>query len=133
MSKRTWFADSPTPKSVQLPKELDRRLKLTDEQISEAKELYKNGHTSRFLGKKYGVSKTAILHHVNEETKERNNARRRALNKKLRTDAIYRKKKSASNREAFKRKKKLLPEFRKVIHEYEYRRRARILGIFSPQ
>ena len=57
---------------IKLPKELDRRVKLTDKQREEIKELYSTGYYSlNGLAKQFGVSKKTILLTVNEESAER--------------------------------------------------------------
>ena len=57
---------------IKLPKELDRRVKLTDEQREEIKELYSTGcYSLNGLAKQFGVSKKTILLIVNEESAER--------------------------------------------------------------
>ena len=57
---------------IKLPKELDRRVKLTDEQRDTIKELYSTGgYSLNGLAKQFGVSKKTILLIVNEESAER--------------------------------------------------------------
>lgn len=47
---------------IKLPKELDRRVKLTDQQREEIKELYGTGcYSLNGLAKQYGVSKKTVL------------------------------------------------------------------------
>lgn len=54
---------------IKLPKELDRRVKLTDEQREKIKDLYGTGYYSlNGLAKQFGVSKKTILLIVNEES-----------------------------------------------------------------
>lgn len=54
---------------IKLPKELDRRVKLTDQQREEIKELYGTGYYSlNGLAKQFGVSKKTVLLIVNEES-----------------------------------------------------------------
>lgn len=52
--------------------EYDRRIKLSTEQKEEVKKLYKEGFSSRQLGKQFGVSKSLILLIVNPHIAERN-------------------------------------------------------------
>lgn len=57
---------------IRLPKELDRRVKLTDKQREEIKDLYGTGFYSlNELAKRFGVSKKTILLIVNKESAER--------------------------------------------------------------
>ena len=57
---------------IKLPKELDRRVKLTDEQRKEIKDLYGTGcYSLNGLAQRFGVSKKTILLIVNEESAER--------------------------------------------------------------
>lgn len=57
---------------IKLPKELDRRVKLTDQQREEIKDLYGTGcYSLNGLAKQFGVSKKTILLIVNEESAER--------------------------------------------------------------
>ena len=57
---------------IKLPKELDRRVKLTDKQREEIKDLYGTGFYSlNELAKRFGVSKKTILLIVNKESAER--------------------------------------------------------------
>lgn len=54
---------------IKLPKELDRRVKLTDEQRKEIKDLYGTGcYSLNGLAKRFNVSKKTILLIVNEES-----------------------------------------------------------------
>ena len=57
---------------IKLPKELDRRVKLTDEQREEIRNLYGTGcYSLNGLAKRFNVSKKTILLIVNEESAER--------------------------------------------------------------
>lgn len=57
---------------IKLPKELDRRVKLTDEQRKEIEELYGTGcYSLNSLAKRFEVSKKTILLIVNKESAER--------------------------------------------------------------
>ena len=57
---------------IKLPKELDRRVKLTDKQREEIKDLYgTSSYSLNGLAKQFGVSKKTILLIVNEESAER--------------------------------------------------------------
>ena len=54
---------------IKLPKELDRRIKLTDEQRKEIRDLYGTGcYSLNGLAKQFNVSKKTILLIVNEES-----------------------------------------------------------------
>lgn len=126
MSRKVWFPDSPSPKSVKLPRALDRRYPLMPLQIEQIKELYKAGFSSRAIGTKFNVSKTTVLNYVNPKLRAKANARARKRNQyKWANDTEWKRKKRVSNLKSFKRKKSVLPEFRRVVHQYEWRRRAR--------
>lgn len=57
---------------IKLPKELDRRVKLTDKQREEIKDLYGTGcYSLNGLAKRFEVSKKTILLIVNEESAEK--------------------------------------------------------------
>ena len=57
---------------IKLPKELDRRRKLTDEQREEIKDLYGTGcYSLNGLAKRFNVSKKTILLIVNDESREK--------------------------------------------------------------
>lgn len=57
---------------IKLPKELDRRVKLTDQQRKEIKDLYGTGlYSLNDLAKKYNVSKKTVLLIVNKESSEK--------------------------------------------------------------
>lgn len=61
---------------IKLPKEYDRRRKLTDEQKQEIKNKYSTGFYSlNGLAKEYSVSKKLILIIVNPESKRKNDQR----------------------------------------------------------
>lgn len=57
---------------IKLTKEQDRRVKLSDNQKQEIRELYETGNYSlNGLAKQYGVSKKTILLIVNKESAEK--------------------------------------------------------------
>lgn len=131
-STRKWFADSKIMPPPRISLAQDRRRKMTVRQIEQAKKLYGLGWTTRELGRKYKVSKNTISYHVIPGSAERMNARARARNRlKWRTDKDWKLRKRVSNLKSFKRMKKITPGFRKTIHEYEWRRRARKLHILA--
>lgn len=126
MKTKVWFPDSKAPPHPKLPRKLDKRYNLTLEQIEEIKEKYKEGERSRVLARIYGVSKTTILNYVNPELREKSNERARLRNqRRWRNDKEWRENKRELNLKSIKRKKTLMPEFRIMLHQYEYRRRAR--------
>ena len=58
---------------IKLPKELDRRVKLTDEQRKEIKNKYATGlYSQRTLAKEYNVSRRLITFILDEEKQKRN-------------------------------------------------------------
>lgn len=56
---------------LKLPWEEDKRRKMTEEQIAEAKDLYKKGYTQKEVAEKLGVSRTTIGYVVSETAKQR--------------------------------------------------------------
>ena len=71
---------------IKLPKELDRRFKLTDEQREEIKYKYKTGlYSQRKLAEEYGVSRRLIQFILDPQKQERN----RELFKENRKDGRY--------------------------------------------
>mgnify|MGYP001945381854 FL=1 len=60
-----------------IPKEKDRRIKLTDEQREEIRKLYATGlYSQRKLAKKFGVSRRTIVFTIYPERLEENKKRR---------------------------------------------------------
>lgn len=58
---------------IKLPKELDRRVKLTDEQRKEIRDKYLTGtYSQRTLAKEYNVSRRLITFILDEEKRKRN-------------------------------------------------------------
>ena len=58
---------------IKLPKELDRRVKLTDEQRKEIKNKYATGlYSQRTLAKEYNVSRRLTTFILDEEKQKRN-------------------------------------------------------------
>lgn len=71
---------------IKLPKELDRRIKLTDEQRKEIKDKYATGlYSQRTLAKEYNVSRRLITFVLDEEKKKRS----AELLKKRKSDGRY--------------------------------------------
>ena len=71
---------------IKLPKELDRRRKLSDEQREEIKEKYATGlYSQRALAREYNVSRRLISFIVDEEKAKRN----AELLKKRKADGRY--------------------------------------------
>ena len=82
-------------KYPKLPEELDRRKKLTSEDIEEIRRLYKSGEEShRSLSKLFGVSKTSIRYYLidDEKRKEINKKRYARLSEVMMFDSEKREK-----------------------------------------
>lgn len=62
--------------SVKLPRELNLACKLSPEDIQEIRDLYSQGNSSRFIAKKFRLSKTTVLYWVHDDEYRRQQSER---------------------------------------------------------
>jgi transposase len=65
------YQENPNILNLRLSREQKLNCKLTDEDIQSIRELYKLGHSSRYLGKKFKVTKSTIIYWVNDEYRKK--------------------------------------------------------------
>lgn len=114
------------PKYPRLSPELDKRRKLTIEQIAEMKEWRERGKSYQWIGEAFGVSRRTAQYHTDEAFKERTNKHRYQLLKKSYEDdpdKLLAKRKDWSKRFAERTKTdKELADF-KAKHTYKWKKK----------
>ena len=105
-----------------LPRDKWKGIKIKEKDILEIHYLYSLGVTQSEIASKFGVCSATIYRYLSDEYKTRQNQAKLKAEKRLRKNPEYRKKRNLQRTESKRRKRELLPEFRKWENQ-EFRSR----------